>query len=103
MRNALILLAALPALAACGSKTACYALSDEDAARKVIAEYGRLPAVDKGDPAQMQLSPTRVVGVGRNRRVTVATLTESCELQFRPGLTPDAIKRAVIPVHAPNF
>ena len=113
---------ALLVLTACGSKTACYALSDEDAARKVIAEYGRLPAVDKGDPAQMQFSPTRVVGVGRNRSdkgdgkgltqvwftqddhtVTVATLTESCELQFRPGLTPDAITRAVIPVHSPNF
>ena len=112
----------LLALAACGSKTACYALSDEDAARKVIAEYARLPATSRGDPAQMQFTPTRVVGVGRNRSdkgdgkgltqvwfaqddhtVTVATLTEACDLQFRPGLAPEAIKQAVIPVHAPNF
>ncbi len=113
---------ALLALCACGSKTACFALSDEDAARKVIAEYGRLPAVSKGDPTQMQLTPTRVIGVGRNRSdkgdgkgltqvwfmqddhtVTVATLTEACDLQFRPGLAPDAIKQAAIPVHTPNF
>jgi hypothetical protein len=113
---------ALLALAACGSKTACYALSDEDATRKVIAEYDKLPATQKGDAAQMQLAPTRVVGVGRNRSdkgdgkgltqvwfgqddhtVTVATLTEDCRLQFRPGLVADAVKQAAIPVHPPNF
>src|SRR5882757_10873509 len=83
-------------LSACGSKTACYALSDEDATRKVIAAYGQLPATSKGDPAQMQLGTLRVVGVGRNRSdkgdgkgltqvwfgqdnhtLTVATLTEA--------------------------
>src|SRR5665213_1790816 len=53
-------------LAACGSKTACFAMSDEDATAKVVAEYAKLPATDKGDPQQMQFSPTRVVGVGRN-------------------------------------
>jgi hypothetical protein len=122
LRHLLLLCACAALLGGCGSKTACYALSDEDAALKVIGAYGRLPATSKGDPAQMQFSPTRVVGVGRNRSdkgdgkgltqvwftqddhtVTVATLTEACDLQFRPGLTPDAIKQAVIPVHAPNF
>jgi hypothetical protein len=33
----------------------------------------------------------------------VATLTEDCRLQFRPGLAADAIKQAAIPVHTPNF
>jgi hypothetical protein len=122
MRNVLILSAAGLLLTACGSKTACYALSDEDATRKVIAEYDKRPATEKGDTAQMQLAPTRVVGVGRNRSdkgdgqgltqvwfsqddhtVTVATLTEDCRLEFRPGLVADAIKQAAIPVHAPNF
>jgi hypothetical protein len=122
MHNALILSAAALALSACGSKTACFALSDEDATRKVIAEYGKLPATAKGDPRQMQFASTRVVGVGRNRSdkgdgqgltqvwfmqddhtVTVATLREDCQLQFRPGLDADAIKQAAIPVHPPNF
>lgn len=124
MRHLSILgvLACAALLCACGSKAACFALSDEDATAKVIGEYGKLPAAEKGDPRQMQFSPTRVVGVGRNRSdkgdgkgltqvwfmqddhtLTVATLTESCELQFRPGLSPDAIKQAAIPVHPPNF
>ena len=122
MRNALILSAAALALCACGSKTACFAMSDEDATRKVIAEYGKLPATAKGDPGQMQFASTRVVGVGRNRSdkgdgkgltqvwfmqddhtLTVATLTEDCQLQFRPGLDADAVKQAAIPVHSPNF
>ena len=124
MRNLTILgvLASAALFSACGSRTACFALSDEDATRKVIAEYGKLPATEKGDPHQMQFSPTRVVGVGRNRSdkgdgrgltqvwfmqddhtLTVATLTEDCQLQFRPGLAPDAVKQAAIPVHAPNF
>jgi hypothetical protein len=122
MRNAVILSAAALLLSACGSKTACFAMSDEDATRKVIAEYGRLPAVQLGDPKQMQFATTRVVGVGRNRSdkgdgkgltqvwftqddhtLTVATLTEDCQLQFRPGLAADSIKQAAIPVHAPNF
>jgi len=112
----------LTGLSACGSKTACFALSDEDATRKVIAEYGKLSASETGDPRQMQFTSTRVVGVGRNRSdkgdgkgltqvwfmqddhtVTVATLTEDCHLQVRPGLDPEAIKRAAIPVHSPNF
>lgn len=124
MRHLTILgvLASAALLCACGSKTACFALSDEDATRKVIAEYDKLPATERGDPNQMQFSPTRVVGVGRNRSdkgdgkgltqvwftqddhtVTVATLTEDCRLQFRPGLDPAAVKQAAIPVHAPNF
>ena len=109
-------------LAACGSKTACFALSDEDAASKVIAEYAKLPATQKGDPAQMQFSPIRVAGIGRSggargdgkaltqvwftqddKTLTVATLTEACDLQFRPGLSADAIQQAAIPVHKPNF
>lgn len=121
LRNVVILsVAAL--LSACGSKTACFAMSDEDATAKVIAEYARLPATEKGDPQQMQFSPARVVGVGRNRSdkgdgkgltqvwfmqddhtLTVATLTEDCRLQFRPGLAADAVKQAAIPVHQPNF
>lgn len=124
MRTLVILGVAATAalLAACGSKTACFAMSDEDATAKVIAEYARLPATEKGDPQQMQFSPARVVGVGRNRSdkgdgkgltqvwfmqddhtLTVATLTEDCRLQFRPGLAADAIKQAAIPVHQPNF
>ena len=121
MRSFLIVAAAL-ALAGCGSKTACYALSDEDATHKVMAEYAKLPATQKGDPAQMQFTGERVLGVGRSggargsgkaltqvwfgqddHTVTVATLTESCELQFRPGLSQDAIQQAAIPVHKPNF
>jgi hypothetical protein len=122
MRNAVILSAAALLLTACGSKTACFALSDEDATRKVVAEYDKLPATQKGDAAQMKFSEARVVGVGRNRSdkgdgkgltqvwftqddhtLTVATLTEDCQLQFRPGLDPSAVKQAVIPVHSPNF
>ena len=122
MRNAVILSAAGLLLAACGSKTACFAMSDEDATHKVIAEYDRLPATQLGDPKQMQFAATRVAGVGRNRSdkgdgkgltqvwftqddhtLTVATLTEDCQLQFRPGLAADSIKQAAIPVHAPNF
>ena len=124
MRNLSILgvLACGALLSACGSKTACFALSDEDATRKIVAEYDKLPGTEKGDAAQMKFSGARVVGVGRNRSdkgdgkgltqvwfaqddhtLTVATLTESCELQFRPGLAADAIKQAVIPAHAPNF
>jgi hypothetical protein len=124
LRKTLILaaLASAALVSACGSKTACFAMSDEDATRKVIAEYDKLPAAEKGDPAQMQFSPTRVAGVGRNRSdkgdgkgltqvwftqddhtLTVATLTEDCQLQFRPGLAADAVKQAAIPVHPPNF
>ena len=124
MRKLVILgVAASAALvSACGSKTACFAMSDEDATRKVIAEYDKLAAAAKGDPRQMQFSPTRVVGVGRNRSdkgdgkgltqvwfmqddhtVTVATVTEDCQLQFRPGLDAGAVKQAAIPVHQPNF
>src|ERR1700710_1862497 len=60
-------LASAALLSACGSKTACFAMSDEDATAKVIAEYGKLSAAERGDPRQMQFSPAaRVVGVGRN-------------------------------------
>jgi hypothetical protein len=122
MRNALTLAAAGLLLTACGSKTACFALSDEDATSKVVAEYAKLPATQKGDPAQMQFSGARVAGIGRStgkkgdgraltqvwftqddKTLTVATLTEACDLQFRPGLAADAIKQAAIPVHQPNF
>ena len=123
MRRALMLLLACAPLAACsGSKTACFALSDEDATRKVIAEYGKEAVSARGDTAQMQLSAARVVGIGRSsgtkgdgkamtqvwfsqddHTITVATLSEACDLDFRPGVSPDAIKQAAIPVHAPNF
>jgi hypothetical protein len=124
LRNLTILavLASAALLSACGSKTACFAMSDEDATAKVVAEYAKLPAAEKGDARQMQFSPTRVAGVGRNssnkgdgkgltqvwfmqddHTVTVATLTEDCHMQFRPGLDPEAIKQAAIPVHQPNF
>jgi hypothetical protein len=124
LRNLTIIgvLASAALLSACGSKTACFAMSDEDATRKVIAEYDKLSAAEKGDTRQMQFSPTRVVGVGRNssnkgdgkgltqvwfmqddHTLTVATLTEDCQLQFRPGLAADSVKQAVIPVHSPNF
>ena len=124
LRNLTILgvLTSAALLSACGSKTACFAMSDEDATAKVMAEYGKLSAAERGDPRQMQLGATRVVGVGRNssnkgdgrgltqvwfmqddHTLTVATLTEDCQLQFRPGLAADAIKQAAIPVHQPNF
>jgi hypothetical protein len=124
LRNLKILgvLASAALLSACGSKTACFAPSDADATAKVIAEYGKLPATERGDPQQMRFSPARVAGVGRNRSakgdgkaltqvwfmeddhtLTVATVTEDCTLQFRPGLAADAIKQAAIPVHAPKF
>ncbi|MGZ3276875.1 MAG: hypothetical protein ACXU82_14060 [Caulobacteraceae bacterium] len=124
MRNLTILgvLASAALLSACGSKTACFAMSDEDATAKVVAEFGKLSAAERGDPRQMQFSATRVVGVGRNssnkgdgkgltqvwftqddHTLTVATLTEDCQLQFRPGLAADAVKQAAIPVHSPNF
>ncbi|MGZ3274284.1 MAG: hypothetical protein ACXWKY_08495 [Caulobacteraceae bacterium] len=124
MRNLTILgvLASAALLSACGSKTACFAMSDEDATVKVVAEFGKLSAAERGDPRQMQFSATRVVGVGRNssnkgdgkgltqvwftqddHTLTVATLTEDCQLQFRPGLAADAVKQAAIPVHSPNF
>jgi hypothetical protein len=124
LRNLTILgvLASAALLSACGSKTACFAMSDEDATAKVISEYGKLSATQKGDARQMQFSPARVIGVGRNRSdkgdgkgltqvwfmqddhtLTVATLTEDCQLQFRPGLAADAVKQAAIPVHTPNF
>ena len=124
MRSLTILgvLASAALLSACGSKTACFAMSDEDSTAKVIAEYGKLSAAEKGDPKQTQFSPARVVGVGRNRSdkgdgkgltqvwfmqddhtLTVATLTEDCQMQFRPGLAADAVKQAAIPVHNPNF
>jgi hypothetical protein len=124
LRNLTILgvLASAVLLSACGSRTACFAMSDEDATAKVVAEYAKLPATEKGDSGQMQFSPARVVGVGRNgstkgdgkgltqvwfmqddHTLTVATLAEDCQLQFRPGLAPDALKQAAIPVHQPNF
>jgi hypothetical protein len=115
-------LASAALLCACGSKTACFAMSDEDALAKVIAEYGKLAAAEKGDPKQMQFSAPRVVAVGRNgaskgdgkgltqvwfmqddHTLTVATLTEDCQLQFRPGLAPDAVDQAAIPTHKPNL
>jgi hypothetical protein len=124
LRNLTIVgvLASAALLSACGSKTACFAMSDEDAAAKVIAEYGKLSTAERGDPKQMQFSTPRVVGVGRNssnkgdgkgltqvwfmqddHTLTVATLTEDCQLQFRPGLAADSVKQAAIPVHQPNF
>ena len=123
MRRALLLvLAAAPLVACSGSKTACFALSDEDATRKVIAEFSKEAVSARGDTTQMQLSAARVAGIGRStgtkgdgkamtqiwftqddHTLTVATLSEACDLQFRPGVSADALKQAAIPVHAPNF
>ena len=122
MRDVVLAMFGALSLAGCGSKTACYAMSDEDATQKVIAEYAKQPATAKGDPAQMQFSGARVVGVGRSagakgdgkaltqvwfsqddHTLTVATLTEACDLQFRPGVAGDAIKQAAIPTKPPNF
>ena len=122
MRNLVLAMFGALSLAGCGSKTACYAMSDEDATQKVVAEYAKQPVSTKGDPAQMQFSGSRVVGVGRSagargdgkaltqvwfmqddHTLTVATLTEACDLQFRSGLAADAIKQAVIPTKPPNF
>jgi hypothetical protein len=124
MRNLTILtlLASAALLSACGSKTACFALPDKDAVAKVIAEVDKLSPAKRGDPRQMQFSQARVVGIGRNtsnkgdgkgltqlwfmqddRTVTVATLTEDCQLQLRPGVAADAVTQAVIPVQKPKF
>jgi hypothetical protein len=124
LRNLTILgvLASAALLSACGSKTACYGLSDKDAVAKVIAEVDKLSAAEKGDPREMQFSAARVVGIGSNssskgdgkgmtqlwfmqddRTLTVATLTEDCQLQFRPGVDAEAVKQAKIPTHTPRF
>ena len=113
MRTVVILSAAL--LCACGSKTACSGLSDKDAVARVMAQYGKLSAAEQGDAKQMQFSPARAVGIGSNKALTqlwfmqddhtltVATLTEDCQLQFRPGLAPDAVNQAAIPTHKPSI
>jgi hypothetical protein len=124
MRNLTILtlLASAALLSACGSRAACSAVSDKDAVAKVIAEVDKLSAAEKGDPRQMQFSQARVVGIGRNsaakgdgngltqlwfmqddRTLTVATLTEDCQLQLRPSVAADAVTQAAIPVHTPKF
>jgi hypothetical protein len=123
MNKAWPVMLVMAGLAACsGSKTACYALSDEDAANKVISEYGRTSAAERGVPAQMQFNVQRIVGVGRgpgrkgdakaltqvwysqdDHTLTVATITEDCAIQFRPGLAADAVKQAAIPTRPPNF
>jgi hypothetical protein len=115
------MIAAAGAVAACSeSKTACLGVSDKAAVAKVIDLYAKEPASTRGDPTQMQLSRQRIAGIGRvtevkgdgmtqvwfaqdDHTLTVATLSGSCEVQFRPGLSPAAIKEAAIPVHSPVF
>jgi hypothetical protein len=121
MRRVLIAGVVLLGLAGCGSKTACYSLSDGDAVDRIMRDYDSEPATQKGDPAQMKFSRTRVLGVGRDGKskgggsliqlwfaqddhtVTVATLMENCDLSYHPGLTPDAIKDATYPAQPPKF
>jgi hypothetical protein len=105
------------ALAACGEPDACRGLSDADAVDRLIADYNRTPATQKGDPAQMQFTRARVAGIGRGAQpsltqvwfrqddgtLTAATLMQDCQSSFRPGLAPGAIKDAVYPASAPRF
>jgi hypothetical protein len=124
MRKMIIGLAAagVAALGGCGRPTACYGLSDSAAVDQIVQGYNSQPATAKGDGAQMKLHASRVVGIGRkdapkhsgqsliqvwfhqdDNTLTVASLSPDCTVQFRPNLTPDAIKDAVIPAKPPQF
>jgi hypothetical protein len=123
MRGLLIVSVAAALLGACSkSPAACYGLSDGEVVDRVIHDYGAEPASAKGDTAQMTLSRTRVLGIGRNadakdsgraltqvwfsqddHTLTVATLLQDCTLSFRPNLAPDAVKQAAYPAAAPHF
>ena len=119
----LLIVGVFALLGACAkSPTACYGLSDGAVVDRIIHDYGAEPASAKGDTTQMALSRARVLGIGRSadakdsgkaltqvwfsqddRTLTVATLTEACDLQFRPNVAPDAIKQAAYPAAAPRF
>ena len=123
MRGLLIVGVLAALLGACAkSPTACYGLSDGAAVDRIIHDYEAESASAKGDTTQMALSRARVLGIGRStdpkdsgkavtqvwfsqddRTLTVATLTEACDLQFRPNLAPDAIKQAAYLAAAPHF
>jgi hypothetical protein len=114
--------AALTTLAGCGSRAACFGLSDAAAVDRIARDYASLPPWQRGDPEHMMFAPSRVLGVGRNgkpknsgqaftqfwfsqddRTLTVATLMQDCKISYRPGITPDAIKDAATPVSPPRF
>jgi hypothetical protein len=105
-----------------GAKTACAGLSDKDAVARIARDYAAEPASTKGDPAQTQFTQGRVLGIGRSpagtdpaqavtqvwfaqddHTVTVVSLSADCQHLIRPGLTPDAIKQAALPVKAGRF
>ena len=111
---------ALASLGACTRPDACGGLPDRAAVDQIVHGYDSQPASAKGDGAQMKLHVSRVVGIGRkdapkkealiqvwfrqdDGTVTVASLSPDCTVQFRPNLTPDAIKDAVIPAKPPQF
>lgn len=116
MRNLVItgVLAAACMLAACSKS--CAGLSDKDALDRVASSYAAEPASQKGDTAQMQFAAARLKGVGHggqgliqlwftqdDHTLTVATLSNDCLVQFRPGLAPDAIDQAAIATAPPKL
>src|SRR5665213_1559064 len=123
MRGLLIVGVLSALLGGCSkSATACYGLSDGAVVDRIIHDYEAQPASARGDTTQMALSRARVLGIGRSadakgsgkaltqawfsqddHTLTVATLTEACDLQFRPNLAPDTIKQAAYPAAAPHF
>jgi hypothetical protein len=105
-----------------GPSTACYAMTDGPAIDKMIEVYNRMPATSRGDPSEMALSRARVIGIGRDikpkdsgksiiqawfkqddQTVTVATLSQTCELNFRPGLDVAAMNDANYPTHPAKY
>ena len=116
-------LGAMAVLTACSRPAAsCYALSDRDAVDRIARDYAAEPASARGDPAQMQFGPSRVMGIGRNavaessgryltqvwfsqddHTATVAVLSQDCAVAYRPGLDPAAIRSAAYPAKAPRF
>jgi hypothetical protein len=117
-----VVLAAAALMGCSGNKTACASLSDKDAVARIARDYAAEPASTKGDPAQTQFTPGRVLGIGRSpagtdpakavtqvwfaqddHTVTVVSLSASCEHLVRPGLDPDAIKQAALPVKPGRF
>jgi hypothetical protein len=105
-----------------GPSTACYALGDGPAVDKVIDVYNRMPATSKGDTSQTAMDRSRVLGIGRNEKsrdsgkylteiwfnqddhtVTVATLSQTCELNLRPGLAAESIRDAAYPTKPARY
>ena len=116
MRKILIVAAAaLAALLGACSKTSCAGLSDKDLVARIAKDYASQPASSRGDAAQKQFAERRVRGIGRGQgqaqvwfaqddgTLTVASLSDGCQAQYRPGLAADSIRQAAIPTRPPKF